>query len=191
MLGDPLVVVAALARVFDELGVRYLVGGSFASSLYGVPRSTQDVDLVAELRAESAQALYDRLSSSFYVDVDMIRDAIARRASFNVIHLETMFKADVFIMKGDSWSREEMTRAKVEAFEAPSGSTSVRLASPEDTLLHKLVWYKLGSEISERQWSDILGVLRVQGEKLDAEYLDRWAPLLDVDLLLARARKQG
>jgi hypothetical protein len=144
-------VVAALARVFDELGVRYLVGGSFASSLYGVPRSTQDVDLVAELRAESAQALYDRLSSSFYVDVDMIRDAVARRASFNVIHLETMFKADVFIMKGDSWSREEMTRAKVEAFEAPSGSTSVRLASPEDTLLHKLVWYKLGSEISERQ----------------------------------------
>jgi hypothetical protein len=80
MLGDPLLVVAALAGVFDELGIRYLVGGSFASSVYGVPRSTQDVDLVAELRPELAQALHDRLNSTFYVDVDMIREAIKRRA---------------------------------------------------------------------------------------------------------------
>lgn len=111
MLSDPLLVVSVLARVFDELGIRYLVGGSLASSVYGIPRATQDVDLVADLRPDSVQAFHDRLAGAFYVDVDMIRDAIARRASFNVIHLETMFKADVFIMKFDSWSREEMTRA--------------------------------------------------------------------------------
>lgn len=190
MLGDPILVVATLARVLDDLGVRYLVGGSLASSVYGVPRATQDVDLVAELRAESVGGFCDRLVDKFYVDADMIRDAIARRASFNVIHLETMFKADIFIMKGDSWSREEMSRARTEEFSGPFGAASIRFASPEDTLLHKLIWYKLGNEISERQWSDILGVLRVQDERLDAEYLDRWAPLLDVSALLARARTQ-
>jgi hypothetical protein len=111
MLSDPLLVVSVLARVFDELGIRYLVGGSLASSVYGIPRATQDVDLVADLRPDSVQAFHDRLAGAFYMDVDMIRDAIARRASFNVIHLETMFKTDVFIMKFDSWSRGEMTRA--------------------------------------------------------------------------------
>jgi len=190
MLSDPLLVVATIARVFDDLGIRYLVGGSLASSIYGVPRATQDVDLVADLRPEAVQAVHDRLAGTFYVDADMMQDAIARRASFNVIHLETMFKADVFIMRGDSWSREEMTRARSEEFEGADGPVVVRFASPEDTLLHKLVWYKLGNEISDRQWSDILGVLKVQAGSLDDVYLDRWAPLLDIDHLLSRARKQ-
>jgi hypothetical protein len=166
------------------------VGGSLASSIDGVPRATQDVDLVADLRAEAVQPLHDRLAGAFYVDAGMIRDAIARRASFNVIHLETMFKADVFVMRGDSWSREEMSRARSEEFQAAHGPVSVRFASPEDTLLHKLVWFKLGNEISDRQWGDILGVLKVQAGSLDDAYLDRWAPLLDVAPLLARARSQ-
>lgn len=190
MLSDPLLVVSTIARVFDDLGVRYLVGGSLASSIYGVPRATQDVDLVADLRPETVQAFHDRLVGSFYVDADMMRDAIARRASFNVIHLATMFKADVFIMRGDSWSREEMARARLEDFEGAEGPFSVRFASPEDTLLHKLIWYKLGNEISDRQWSDILGVLKVQAGSLDDAYLDHWAPLLDVAHLLSRARTQ-
>jgi hypothetical protein len=190
MLSDPLLVVSTIARVFDDLGIRYLVGGSLASSIYGVPRATQDVDLVADLRTEAVQAVHDRLASAFYVDADMIRDAIARRASFNVIHLETMFKADVFVMRGDAWSREEMARARSEQFQAADGPISVRFASPEDTLLHKLVWYKLGNEISDRQWGDILGVLKIQAGALDDTYLDRWAPLLDVASLLSRARSQ-
>jgi len=190
MLSDPLLVVSTIARVFDDLGIPYLVGGSLASSVYGIPRATQDVDLVAELRPEAVQAVHDRLVDAFYVDTDMMLDAIARRASFNVIHLETMFKVDVFIMRGDSWSREEMARARSEVFEGTEGPVSIRFASPEDTLLHKLIWYKLGNEISDRQWGDILGVLKVQADALDDIYLDRWAPLLDVADLLARARTQ-
>ena len=190
MLSEPILVVARLVQAFDALGVPYLVGGSLASSVYGVPRATQDVDLVADLDASHAEQIGQLLSSDFYVDVDMIREAVARRASFNVIHLTTMFKADVFIMKRDAWAREEMSRARQEHLDGPNGTVTIRFASPEDTLLHKLVWFRLGNEISDRQWSDIHGVLKIQGERLDREYLDRWAPVLKVADLLERARSQ-
>jgi hypothetical protein len=190
MLPAPILVVAKLAGVFDALEIRYFVGGSVASSVYGIPRTTQDVDLVADIKLSHVERVTNALINEFYVDADMIRDAIQRRATFNVIHLATMFKADIFIYKGDSWSQEEMTRARAEQFEAPEGNVTVRFASPEDTLLHKLVWYKLGNQISDRQWNDVLGVIRIQGDALDDEYLDHWAPLLEVSDLLARARQQ-
>ncbi len=191
MLSDPVLVVAKLATAFDALGIQYVVGGSLASSVYGIPRATQDVDLVADLRMPDASKLARALSDEFYVDVDMIRDAISRQRSFNVIHLATLFKADIFVMKEDAWSVEEMTRARLEQLEGPLGPLTIRFASPEDTLLHKLVWFRLGDEISDRQWKDILGVLRVQGELLDHDYLDRWAPKLGVLDLLTRARAQS
>jgi hypothetical protein len=190
MLSEPVLVVAELARVFDTLGIRYVVGGSVASSLYGIPRATQDVDLVAEVWTSHVDALMAALIGDFYIDAEMIRDAIKHRSSFNVVHLATMFKADVFVMRGDPWSREEMVRARVEEVDGASGKMAIRFASPEDTLLHKLVWYKLGNQVSDRQWGDILGVLKVQGEALDHDYLDRWAPLLDVSDLLSRARTE-
>lgn len=190
MLSEPVLVVAELARVFDALGIRYVVGGSVASSLYGIPRATQDVDLVADVRLPHAEALSTALGGLFYVDAEMIRDAIKTRSSFNVVHLATMFKADVFIMQGDLWSREEMTRARPEEVDVPDGKVTIRFASPEDTLLHKLVWYKMSNQVSDRQWGDILGVLKVQGDALDQAYLDQWAPLLDVFSLLVRARKE-
>lgn len=121
MFAEPTRVVAILARVFDALGIRYVVGGSFASSIYGVPRATQDVDLVADVRLAHADPITKALTDEFYVDADMIRDAVRRRASFNVIHLATMFKADVFVPKGDSWSQEEMARARTEELDAPDG----------------------------------------------------------------------
>jgi hypothetical protein len=93
-------------------------------------------------------------------------------------------------MKADAWSREEMSRARQEQLDGPDGAVAIRFASPEDTLLHKLVWYRLGNEMSDRQWSDILGVIKIQGERLDTEYLERWAPLLGVVDLLAQARSQ-
>lgn len=190
MLSEPILVVVKLARVFDALQIHYVVGGSLASSVYGIPRATQDVDLVADISLSHVDRMTSALAGEFYVDVDMIRDAIKRRASFNVVHLATMFKADVFVSRGDSWSCEEMARARTEQLDTPDGKVAVRFASPEDTLLHKMVWYKLGNQVSDRQWGDILGVLNVQGEALDHDYLDRWASSLDVLDLLLRARKE-
>jgi hypothetical protein len=191
MLSEPILVVAQLVHAFDTLGVEYIVAGSLASSVYGIPRATQDVDLVAQMKAAHAEPLARLIKSDFYVDVDMILDAVRQRSSFNVIHLATMFKADVFVMRGDSWSREEMQRARSEELQGPQGPVTIRFASPEDTLLHKLVWYRLGNEISDRQWGDILGVFKVQGTLLDDEYLDQWATALNVADLLARVRSQG
>jgi hypothetical protein len=187
MLSEPLLVVARLARAFDDLGIRYLVGGSLASAIYGKPRATQDVHLVAEIAMPDVGPLASDLAADFYVDPDMIRDAIRRRACFNVVHLATMFKADVFIGRDDAWSREEMVRARTEEIDTPDGRAAVRFASPEDILLHKLVWYKLGDQVSDRQWGDIVGVIRVQADSLDVAYLRSWAPALGVSDLLARA----
>jgi hypothetical protein len=190
MLAEPFLVVAKLAHVFDELAIRYVVGGSLASSIYGIPRATQDVDLVAEIKLSQVEPITNALSEEFYVDANLIHDAIKRRASFNVIHLATMFKADVFIARGDAWSREEMRRARAEQIDLPDGKATIHFASPEDTLLHKLIWYKLGNQISDKQWNDILGVLKIQGESLDDGYLERWAALLEVSALLHLAKRQ-
>ena len=190
MLSEPLLVVARLARTFDDLAIRYVVGGSLASSLYGIPRATQDADLVAEIELTHVDALRGALADEFYVDSGMIRDAIGRHASFNVVHLATMFKADVFIPRGDAWSREELSRARSESFETADGKVAIRFASAEDTLLHKLVWYRLGNEISDRQWSDVLGVLKVQSGSMDRQYLEFWARSLNVSDLLSRATQQ-
>lgn len=187
VLGDPLLVVGLLVRAFDELGIRYVVGGSVASSVYGVPRSTQDVDVVAELFGKHVDPFVAALRDDFYVDADMIRDALARHASFNVVHLQTMFKADVFVFKRDPWMTSEMNRARVETLDSEGGPLTVRFASPEDTLLHKLVWYRLGNEISERQWGDVRGIVEIQGERLDRGYLATWSGPLGVADLLERA----
>lgn len=191
MLSEPLLVVSRLAAVLDRLGVPYLVGGSLASSVFGVPRATQDVDLVADLRREHVASFVAALSDEFYVDAEMVEDAIRRRRSFNVIHLGTMFKADVFIMKMDPWFHEEMQRAREQTVGVGAESISIRFATPEDTLLHKLVWYRMGGEVSDRQWGDILGVLRIQADALDNEYLDTWAAHLQVADHLARARNEA
>ncbi|MBM4352781.1 MAG: hypothetical protein FJ109_03145 [Deltaproteobacteria bacterium] len=91
-------------------------------------------------------------------------------------------------MRDEPWAGEEMIRARSESLDLPGGTECVRFASPEDTLLHKLVWYKLGNQVSDRQWGDILGVLKVQSGALDQDYLDRWAVQLGVADLLQRAQ---
>ncbi len=171
MLGDPLLVVGKLGSALDQLGVRYVVvGGSVASSVYGIPRATQDVDLVAELFGKHVVPLVSSLAAEFYVDADMIREALARRARFNVIHvihLPTMFKADIFAFVREPWMEQEMSRGRLETLPTADGPITIRFASPEDTLLHKLVWFRMGAEVSDRQWGDVLGILKIQGDLLE------------------------
>ncbi len=178
-------------RVLEELDVPYLVGGSLASSFHGTPRSTNDADLVADLRLANVPLLAAALETEFYLDRDQIRDAVRRRSSFNIIYLETMFKVDVFVLKNDPLAREEMRRRQRVVVDEES-ARAIDVASPEDTVLQKIAWYRLGGSASQRQWDDILGVLKVQRHDLDREYLERWAVHLDVpDLLLQAFQDAG
>lgn len=179
-------VVAAL----ESLGVDYLIGGSLASSFHGIPRSTLDADLVADLQPEHVHFLVETLRSKFYLDEDRIREAVHRRSSFNLIFLKTMFKVDVFVLKPDPLSREEMRRRlRVEWGEHED--RALVLASAEDTILQKLLWYRAGGGVSDRQWEDLLGVVKVCGDRLDSAYLKGWAERLDLEKLLARALEEA
>lgn len=183
MLTDPLRVTKHVTDVLEQLGIPYLIGGSLASSLHGIPRATQDVDIVADIKVHHIPLLVDTLKADFYIDADVIREAIQRRSSFNVIHLETMFKVDIFMLREDKSSQEEMARR--EQYQVSDNPPQLLfLSSAEDVILHKLYWFQLGGGVSERQWNDVLGVLQVQQETLDYEYLKRSAKQRGVSKLL-------
>lgn len=175
-----------VARVLDELEVPYVVGGSLASSLHGIPRSTQDADLVAALRTDHIGPFIGKVEGSFYISPERVEAAVRRRTSFNLIHLKTMIKVDLFVLAETPLAAQEMARRLVLSI---PGEPEARLqvASPEDTILQKLLWYRKGGEVSEQQWNDVLGVIKVQGRALDLGYLKEWAERSGIEDLLAQA----
>jgi hypothetical protein len=187
MLGPALGVVAQLASALEQLRITYAVGGSLASSVHGIPRATNDVDVVADLRLAHVDRLVSALQGDFYIDDEMIRSALAEHSSFNIIHQATMLKVDVFVPEKDEWIVEELVRARPETFDVDGEPRTIVFATAEDILLFKLVWYRIGGELSERQWTDVMGIVKVQGERLDRAYLRRWAKHLVVSDLLDRA----
>jgi hypothetical protein len=186
MLSEPIAVTLLVTDILDNLNVPYLIGGSLASTVHGLVRTTQDVDLVADLRPEHVAPLIQALGDDFYADVEMIHAAIRQRRSFNLIHLETMFKVDIFVSKQRPFDQAQFERRTAQIVATEPEQTAY-MASAEDTVLTKLEWYRLGGETSERQWSDVLGVLKVQGNRLDLAYLQRWAIELGVVDLLQKA----
>jgi hypothetical protein len=184
---DVLAALEPVVDVLEALGVRYRVGGSVASSALGVPRSTLDVDVACELRLAHVDAFASRLVDAYYLDADMIRDAIARQSCFNLIHLATMLKVDLFVRRDRSFEDAAFERYVRRPLDLAPGAREFDLTTPEDIVLHKLEWFRAGGGVSERQWRDALGVLAVQRGALDHEYLQRWADALGVSDLLARA----
>ena len=171
-----------VARVLDGLSVPYAVVGSVASSLFGLSRATADADLLADLQPAHVAPFSEALKDDFYVDEEMIRKALRTRRSFNVIHTGTFFKVDVYL-PADEFSREQLARRRPERL-VEGFDQAIYLATPEDTILAKLRWYQLGGGTSERQLSDVAGVVKVQGGRLDIEYLRVWADRLEVRDLL-------
>lgn len=179
-----------VTQALDQIGIHYAVGGSLASSLHGVMRSTLDVDIVADMKWKHIQPLVASLSKEFYADDEMMRDAIERHSSFNLIHYETAFKVDIFIRKPRAFDRQQLERRKTSVI-ATEPERSIYVTSPEDTVLAKLEWYRLGGEVSDRQWRDVLGVLKVRAGELDLDYLRKWAGELTVSDLLEQALKEA
>ena len=184
---------AAVARVvaaFDALGVDYLVGGSVASSVFGEPRQTVDADLVARVLGRHVEPLVERLAGEYYADRSAITTAIQTQGCFNLIHLETMTKVDVFVRWRDPFAQSQFTRRQRKSV-GESPALELYFASAEDTILAKLDWYRKGGCVSDRQWRDLLGVFKVQAGALDRAYLVHWAGELGVTDLLQRALKEA
>jgi hypothetical protein len=185
MQNEPIEVTLKVTQVLESLGIPYLISGSLASTLYGMVRTTQDSDIVAEMRIEHLQSFVSALQGEFYLDEEMIAESIQRHTSFNIIHRETMFKVDVFIPQPRPFLQSQLIRSQKQTFQFET-EVSAKFASPEDTILAKLEWYHLGGEVSERQWRDILGVLNLQGDRLDFQYLHNWAGRMGIQDLLRR-----
>ena len=183
--------IAPVAAELERLGVSYYVGGSVASSSHGIPRSTLDVDLIADLLPKHAAPLVEALQADYYISRPAVSDAIARRSCFNVIHSATSFKVDIFAVKNRPYDRVVLQRIQKKAISEDDPSGQFYIASAEDVVLSKLEWYRLGDEVSDSQWRDVIGVMRVQQNALDRPYLEKWAAELGVADLLERAWKEA
>ena len=182
---DVMAALTPLIEAFERLGITYYIGGSVSSSLHGLARRTQDVDVIADIRPGQVRSLVQALQSDYYVDEQAWQDAIRRDFPYNVLHLDTMLKVDLIPLKRRAFTREEARRAQPHVLEA--GTRPVRVASAEDAILTKLEWFEMGGRSSARQWNDILGIIKQQGVALDFTYLGQWADVLRVRDLLERA----
>lgn len=181
----PLDVALAVARALEACGIEYFLGGSMASSLYGHPRLTNDLDFVVLLRPNQVGALKVALGDDFDLDEVALEDAARRKGSWNIFHAPTVTRVDLFVVRDDDYDAEEFLRRRRMTV-APGQALFVK--SAEDTVLRKLLWFRAGGEANSQQLRDVVDVLRVQGERLDGAYLAAWARKLDLVQLLERAR---
>jgi hypothetical protein len=176
-----------LVDTLDLLKIPYMVGGSMASSVHGVFRSTNDVDIVAGMRDEHVTLFASELAGDFYADPETIREALTRHRPFNLIHFASGYKFDIFPTTGDPYLETQLERCIVQEVMLGEGqSVRCSLATAEDIVLAKLAWYRAGGEQSERQWNDLRGIRSVQGDLLDRAYMREWARHLEVADLLER-----
>jgi hypothetical protein len=180
-----------ILAVLDLLEIPYQLVGSLASSIHGIPRSTMDVDLVADLRADQIEEFVAELKADFYADPEMIKEALARARSFNLIHYASSFKFDIFPLQKDEFSQTQFARRQFAETKSLGAPIECAVATAEDTVLSKLRWYRATGETSERQWNDLRGIVQVSGTRLDLAYLNAWAPRLGVADLLERLLGEG
>lgn len=178
-----------VVSAFQRLQIPHYVGGSIASSFHGATRSTMDVDLVAELSEDQVASFVASFGDDFYISEPAVRDAVRRQSCFNLIHLPSSFKVDIFVSRKRPFDEDAMRRASLQRL-GESNTIEVPIASAEDTIISKLEWFRLTNETSERQWEDVSRLLKLLGETVDRAYLHRAADSVGVDDLLERLLKQ-
>lgn len=187
-MNDLLAVTLHVAALLESCGIPYTVGGSLASSFSGEPRGSVDADILVDITADHIQPLVEALGDGFYADADALRRAIAEHGTANLIHQPSGIKVDLFVAHSLLDARQLERRRHVLVATSPDRFLYVH--SPEDILLQKLHWYRLGGEVSERQWRDVHGVLVRQGAHLDRDYLSSTAERVGLSDLLQRAYRK-
>lgn len=185
---DHFEVAERVCSVLERIGALYVIGGSLAASFAGEPRSTIDVDLVAALEAHQVAPMVEALAPEFYVPESALRKAVDTHGNTNVIHQASQIKVDIFVAGGTPLDRQQLARRRLVE---PRPGLMLYVYTPEDILLQKLRWFQKGSQVSDRQWRDIIGIVRTQGERLDHAYLAANAPALEVAPLLNRALQEA
>jgi len=186
---EPLHILRMVISTLEKLGVPSMLVGSFASSSHGFPRLTQDADLITQLNQDQVDEFVAAFSKEFYLDRGQIGHAIANQTSFNIIHLESSFKVDFFVLRRGGYAEQEFSRRVLKQLD-PRTDFAAYVQTAEAALLSKLDWYRQGGEVSENQWRDVIGILKVQAGRLDTAYLQKWAEELGISDLLLRARRE-
>lgn len=183
---DPIEVALLVTQILEDLGITYVLGGSLASTIHGEPRATLDVDLAVDLRPEHLEPLRQRLGDDFYADGRGLERAIEEHGSVNLIFLASSLKVDLFVPPPEGIHLKKWTRRQRVVLQRDP-EQSIWVTDPEDIILQKLDWYRQGGGVSDSQWRDVLGVLKVQGDRLDGDYLQEWAARMNLEQLLDRA----
>jgi hypothetical protein len=181
---DPIAIAIRVGEILDAIGVRHTIGGSIAASFAGEPRSTIDIDFVAALTARHVAPLMAALVPEFYVAEQALHRAVDTLGTANLIHQDSQIKVDLFVAGGTPLDDQQLARRQ--RVEIRPGQV-IYIHPPEDILLQKLRWYQKGGGASDRQWRDVVAIVRTQGARLDRNYLVANAPALEVDQLLERA----
>lgn len=185
----PYDILKRIVDAFESLDIPYFVTGSVASFMYGEPRFTNDADIVADLKENHIAKLHEFFpDAEYYFDEDMIRDALRKRAQFNIIHPASGFKVDIVIRKPSKYDESRFNRIRRLH---PDDSWEANYASPEDVILKKMEFYQMGQ--SEKHLRDITGILKVSGANIDRSYIQGWAEKLGLteiwQIILSRVKK--
>jgi hypothetical protein len=178
-----------VTKVLDSLNIAYFIGGSVASGIWGELRYTQDLDLVADIQFNHIQALLAAFSERFYISDSAVREAIDRERSFNLIDNNTGWKIDIFVLAQNIFQQNQLKRRQ--AISVNEKDDKLYFSSAEDTVLQKILWYRLSQRQSEQQWRDILGILKLQSDRLDLKYLQDWAQSLSISQDLETALNEA